>query len=59
LPKTKYQPIADTLRDVQVSIFPKIFKVLNGYMQLIASSVLVSNQGPDKCGFEEIKRANP
>jgi len=28
-------------------------------MQLIASSVLVSNQGPDKCGFEEIKKANP
>jgi hypothetical protein len=37
----------------------KLLQIPNGNMQLIASSVLVSNQGPDKCGFEEIIRANP
>jgi hypothetical protein len=49
----------DTLRDVQVSIFPKNFQVSNGYMQLIAFINLVSNRRPEKCGFEAIKRANP
>jgi hypothetical protein len=37
----------------------KILQIPNGYMQLIASSVLVSNRRPEKCGFEAIKRANP
>jgi hypothetical protein len=37
----------------------KKLQILNGYMQLIAPSVLVSNQGPEKCSFKAIKRANP
>jgi hypothetical protein len=49
----------DKLRDVQVSNFLKLLQIPNGYMQPIASSVLVSNQGPEKCSFEAIKRANP
>jgi hypothetical protein len=49
----------DKLRDVQVSNFLKLLQIPNGYMQPIESSVLVSNQGPEKCSFEAIKRANP
>jgi hypothetical protein len=37
----------------------KILQIPNGYMQLIAPPVLVSNHDSDKCGFEAIKRANP
>jgi hypothetical protein len=29
IPKTKYPKTSDTLRDVQISIFPKIFQVSN------------------------------
>jgi hypothetical protein len=43
----------DTLRDVQVSIFLKIFQVSNGYMQLIASSVLVSNRRPENSALRQ------
>jgi hypothetical protein len=49
----------DILRNYQLSYFLKILQILNGYMQLIASSVLVSNYGPEKWGLEAIKRANP
>jgi hypothetical protein len=49
----------DKLRDVQVSNFLKLLQIPNGYMQPIASLVLVPNQGPEKCSFEEVKRANP
>jgi hypothetical protein len=45
----------DTLRDVQVSIFLKIFQVSNGYMQLIASSVLVSNRRPENSAGPKIR----
>jgi hypothetical protein len=51
--------IAVTLRVVQISIFPKIFQVSNGYMKLIGIWVLVSNRRPEKCGVGTIKRANP
>jgi hypothetical protein len=37
----------------------KKLQIPNEYMQLIASSFFVSNQDPEKCGFEEIKGANP
>jgi hypothetical protein len=57
--KTKYQPIADILRNYQLSFEMKLLPIPNGYLQLIASLVLVSNHGSDKGGFEAIKRANP
>ena len=56
--KIKYEVGADTLRDVQVSIFPKNFQVSNGYLHRIAFLNLVSNRRPEKCDFEKIKRAN-
>jgi len=37
----------------------KKIQIPNGYLQLIASSVLMSNHECEKYGFEEIKRANP
>jgi hypothetical protein len=49
----------EILRDVQISIFSKIFQISNRYLQPIASSVSVSNHGPEKCGFGQIKGANP
>ena len=57
--KRPYQPDAEILRNYQLSHKMKLLQIQNGYMQLIASSVLVSNHAPEKCGFETIKRANP
>jgi hypothetical protein len=36
-----------------------ILQIPKGYLQSIAFLNLVSNRRPEKCGFEEIKRANP
>jgi len=49
----------DKLRNYQLSHQTKKLLIPNGYLQLIASSVLVSNRRPEKCGFRVIKRANP
>ena len=57
--KFEYHRTTDTLRDVQISIFPKIFQVSNGYMKFIGFWWTMSNSRPEKCGFEKIKRANP
>jgi len=39
------------LRNYQISGSMKKFQIRNGYMQLIVSLVLVSNQNPIECGF--------
>jgi hypothetical protein len=59
LPKTKYQPNTDRLRNYQISNSMEKLQILNGYMQLIVSSVLVLNDDPEKYGLGTIKRANP
>ena len=55
----RFRVFRQSLRNYQLSFEMKLLPIPNGYLQLIASLVLVSNHGSDKGGFEAIKRANP
>ena len=59
IPYLRFGRLWGILRETQISHFVKILQILNGYLNRIAFFHRVSNWRLEKCGFEEIKRANP